>query len=100
MFSVPLGTPLPAVIWASLISSLARGPERIGLEAAGSPWPQATPPTSASMETIAKVLFSMGCTSGPPSFLWAFVDLAVAQLRVQADAQPVPEHVRRQHEHG
>src|SRR6266446_8998413 len=86
-FRVPLGVPLPAAIWASLMSSLASGPDRIGLDVDGALWPQATPHASVSAERIAKIFFGMG------------IPLAVAKLWIQTDAQPVPEHIGGEHQH-
>src|SRR5205823_12344434 len=48
MFSVPFGVRLTATTSASLMSSLASGPDRIGLDADVVPWPQATASPSAS----------------------------------------------------
>src|SRR5262245_18542713 len=88
MFNVPFGFALPASTLASLMSSFASGPERIGLEDAAL-WPQATVHVRVSTAASEKILFSM----------IRLVALPVAKLRIQADAEPVPEHVGREHQH-
>src|SRR5439155_1374604 len=59
MFRVPFGVPRLAEVCASLMSSFARGPDRIGLVAGAAPCPQATPHVSVSMERIAKAFLTM-----------------------------------------
>src|SRR2546427_5531870 len=98
-FGAPFGAPRPAAIWASLMSSLASGPDRIGLEEDGALWPQATPYMSVSSGRIAKALLTMDCTSRAAVVVLRLVALAVTKLRIQADSQPVPEHVGREHQH-
>src|SRR5262245_13088325 len=95
---VPFDAPRPGSICASLMSSLASGPERIGLAADGALCPQATPHMNVSTERIAKALLIMGCTSSA-STVPAPRALTVAKLRIQADAEPVSEHVGREHQH-
>src|SRR5262245_14797476 len=89
MFNVPFGFTLPASSRASLMSSFTSVPERIGLDDAGALWPHAIVHVRVRTAKSAKVFFSM----------IRLVALAVAKLRIQADAQPVSEHVGRQHEH-
>src|SRR2546425_13177714 len=98
MFNVPLGVPLPASILASLISSFASGPVRIGLDAAGAPWPQATPPPRVSTAPIAKTVFRMACPSSVSLVLEKRAELAVPPVRIEAYPHAIAEHVGGEHQ--
>src|SRR5437899_2523259 len=90
MLSVPFGLPRPVSTFASLMSSFASRPDRIGLDEAVVPWLEATPHVSASTEMIARARVSIGTLL--PS-------LAISQLWIEADPQPIAQHVGGEHEH-
>src|SRR5947208_7944213 len=91
MFKVPFGVPRLVATCASLMASFASGPDRIGLAWDGALWPQAMPHVSvSSAERIANASVTI--------VVLRLVDLAVAKLWIQVDAQPVAEHVGREHQ--